>query len=73
MGGWNNMYTWRNPPHHLMGAEAELNVSFALSLGRMLPHLEINTLEIDKVSEDTYTINLVIDNSSRATRARKEK
>jgi murein tripeptide amidase MpaA len=63
LGGWNNMYTWRNPPHELMGKEAELNVGFALSLGRMLPHLDINTMEINRVSEDTYTINLVIDNT----------
>jgi hypothetical protein len=63
LGGWNNMYTWRNPPHHLMGEEAERNVAFALSLGRMLPHLEIHTLEIVKVSDNTYTLNLVVDNT----------
>jgi murein tripeptide amidase MpaA len=62
IGGWNSMYTWRNPPHHLMGEESERNVPFALALGKMLPHLEIHTLDIDKVSEDTFTINLVIDN-----------
>jgi hypothetical protein len=28
----------------------------------MLPHLVIHTLEINKVSEGTYTINLVVDN-----------
>jgi murein tripeptide amidase MpaA len=63
LGGWNDMYTWRNPPHHFMGEEAERNVSFALSLGRMLPHLEIHTLEVTKISVDSYTLNLVVDNS----------
>jgi murein tripeptide amidase MpaA len=63
LGGWNNIYTWRNPPHHLMGREAEQNVPFALSLGYMLPHLEIQTLEVKKVEDDTYTINLVVDNT----------
>ena len=62
IGGWNNMYTWRNPPHHLMGEESERNVPFALALGKMLPHLEIHTLDVEKVSEGTYTINLVVDN-----------
>jgi len=62
IGGWNNMYTWRNPPHHFMGEESERNVPFALALGKMLPHLEIHTLEVSKVSEGTYTINLVVDN-----------
>jgi murein tripeptide amidase MpaA len=63
LGGWNNMYTWRNPPHHFMGEESERNVPFALALGKMLPHLEIHTLDVNKVSEDTFTINLVVDNN----------
>jgi len=63
LGGWDNMYTWRNPPHKFMGEESERNVPFALSLGRMLPLLEIQTVAINKISNDTFTINLVIDNS----------
>jgi len=63
LGGWDNMFTWRNPPHKFMGEESERNVPFALSLGRMLPLLEIKTIEIYKISNDVYTINLVIDNS----------
>jgi hypothetical protein len=56
------MFTWLNPPHHLMGEESERNVPFALTLGKMLPHIEIQTLDVKKVSNETYTINLVIDN-----------
>lgn len=63
LGGWNNFYTWRNPPHHFMGEEAERNVPFALALGYMLPHLDIHTLKVSKVSESTFTLNLVVDNS----------
>jgi murein tripeptide amidase MpaA len=63
LGGWNNMYTWRNPPHHLMGEEADRNVPFALALGWMLPHLEIHTLDVKRIGEDMFTINLVLDNS----------
>jgi hypothetical protein len=29
----------------------------------MLPHLQIHTLDVSKVSEGTYTINLVVDNN----------
>ena len=63
IGGWDNMYTWRNPPHHLMGEESERNVPFPLALGRMLPNLEIHTLEVNQISEDTFTINMVVDNT----------
>jgi hypothetical protein len=62
IGGWNDLYTWINPPIHLMGEESERNVPFALTLGKMLPHLEIHTLDVIKVSDETYTINLVVDN-----------
>ena len=63
LGGWNNMYTWRNPPHNFMGEESERNVPFALALGYMLPHLEINTLDVEKIATNTYKLNLVIDNN----------
>ena len=63
LGGWDRFFTWRNPPHHFMGEEAERNVPFALALGNMLPHLEIHTLAVEKASEDTFTVNLVVDNS----------
>ena len=46
-----------------MDEESERNVPFALSLGRMLPKLLIHTLDVEKVSEGTYAINLVVDNS----------
>jgi murein tripeptide amidase MpaA len=62
IGGWNPMYTWRNPPHHFMGEEAERHVPFALALGRMLPQLEVHSLMVEQVSENTYAVDLVIDN-----------
>jgi len=61
-GGWNRMYTWRNPPHKFMDEEAGRNVPFALALGYMLPRLEIHTLEVKRVDDETFTLNLVVDN-----------
>ena len=63
LGGWNRMYTWRNPPHSFMGEEAGKNVPFALALGQMLPKLEIHILEVEQVTDNTYTLNLVVDNT----------
>lgn len=69
LGGWNMMYTWRNPPPAFMGAEAARNVPFALALGDMLPQIAIHTLEVKGLSEvkqngsnADYSINLVIEN-----------
>jgi murein tripeptide amidase MpaA len=63
LGGWNGMYTWRNPPPALMGAEAERNVPFALALGEMLPRLAVHTVEAAPLGQDDYRVNLVVENT----------
>lgn len=62
IGGWNAMYTWRNPPHAFMGEEAERNVPFVLSLAEMLPHLEIHTFDVSELEPGVFHINLVVEN-----------
>ena len=63
LGGWNNIYTWRNPPPDLAESEAEKHFPFMLSLGDLLPHLSIHKLEVTKLSENKYHINLVVENT----------
>ena len=63
IGGWNAMYTWRNPPHAFMGEEAERNVPFVLALAEMLPRLEIHTFEVSPLEEGVSHINLVVENA----------
>jgi murein tripeptide amidase MpaA len=63
IGGWDLMYSWINPPPGLMEKEAARNLPFVLSIGKMLPRLEIHTLEVDSLGEDSYSINLVVDNN----------
>lgn len=63
LGGWNFMYTWRNPPLDFLVPEIEKQYPFMLSLGEMLPHLNIHTLKVDKISEGKFHLNLVIENT----------
>ena len=63
LGGWNFMYTWRNPPHTHLAAEAERNTPFALALGDLLPRLTLNHLEVKPLSGDEYHLNLVVENA----------
>jgi murein tripeptide amidase MpaA len=63
LGGWDMMYSWRNPPHKFMEEEASRNFPFMLSLGDMLPHLEIHTAEVSPIGENKYYFNLVVDNT----------
>jgi murein tripeptide amidase MpaA len=63
LGGWNQMYTWSNPPISWIGKEAERNTGFALALGDLLPRLELHTLEVTPLGEDHYRILLVVENA----------
>jgi murein tripeptide amidase MpaA len=63
LGGWNQMFTWRNPPPGLIAAEVERNLPFALAMGDMLPHLDLHTLEVTPLGEGDYALNLVVENA----------
>ncbi len=63
LGGWNNMYTWRNPPLDHLEDEIKGHYPFMLSLGEMLPHLSIYDLSVDKLGTDKFHLNLVVENS----------
>jgi murein tripeptide amidase MpaA len=62
LGGWNNMYTWRNPPQAFIGAEADRQIPFMVALVDLLPHLTIYQLEATKIQDSTYRICLVVEN-----------
>lgn len=63
LGGWNTMYTWRNPPRAFMGKEAQKHIPFILTLAELLPHISLNTLKVSKLSDDTWALDLVVENS----------
>lgn len=63
LGGWNTLYSWRNPPHAYVEAEVSRHLSWVLSLCETLPKLVVHTLEVTHLGRDTYRINLVVENS----------
>lgn len=63
LGGWYNMYTWRNPPHKMMEGEAARNYPFVLALADMLPHLSIHAIEVTPLGNRDYRLNLVVENT----------
>lgn len=64
LGGWNTLYTWRNPPPAYVEAEVSRHLAWVLALSETLPHLKIHTLEVTNLGQDTYRLNLVVENSS---------
>jgi murein tripeptide amidase MpaA len=66
LGGWDAMYTWRNPPPSQLEAEVNRNLPFALALGDLLPHLAVLDLKATPLSQDqpgSYHLNLVLENT----------
>jgi murein tripeptide amidase MpaA len=63
IGGWNLMFSWRNPPPAFIGEEAARNLPYVLSLGNMLPRLSIHTLEVHPLGQDHWRVNVVVENA----------
>lgn len=63
LGGWNSLYTWRNPPPGWLGAEVERHVPYMLSLAELLPHLSIAHAEAHALADGSYKVELVVENS----------
>jgi len=63
LGGWHNLYTWRNPPHAFTEAEVSRHTKWLLAMANMLPHLSIHTLEATPLIDNTYHLNLVVENT----------
>jgi murein tripeptide amidase MpaA len=63
LGGWHQMYTWRNPPEPLLAAEVARNIPFALTVGDLLPHLQIKDLEVTDLGDERFRLVVVVENS----------
>ncbi len=63
LGGWDRLYTWRNPPHAFAEKETARHTPFLLSLADMLPHLAIHKLEAAALGDGSYHLDLVVDNT----------
>ncbi len=63
LGGWQHMYTWRNPPHHLLEKEIAPQVDFILEFASLAPHLKWRKLEVSALGEDHFQIRALIENT----------
>ena len=63
LGGWNTLYSWRNPPRVYAEAEVSRHLAWILALSETLPRLVIHTLEVTPLGKDTYRLNLVVENA----------
>ncbi|MFZ0544371.1 MAG: M14 family metallopeptidase [Candidatus Promineifilaceae bacterium] len=63
LGGWNNMYTWRNPPPHLLEKEIAPLADFVIFNCLISPKLEMHSLTAELRGDNLYYIRLVLHNT----------
>lgn len=63
LGGWDNLYTWRNPPHALLEAEIAHHADFALAFAALAPRLAWREVKLTPVGEGAYHLLAVVENT----------
>lgn len=63
IGGWDFLFTWQNPPVEYLAAESKDQIPFALALGDLLPKIAIRSLELKRLGEGTYHLDLGVENT----------
>ncbi len=63
LGGWDQMYSWNNPPVELLEKEITPHSDFAIFHLLISPKLDVHTLESKPLGADTYHVRLVLCNT----------
>jgi murein tripeptide amidase MpaA len=63
LGGWDGMYSWRNPPHSLLAAEVSPQADFAIAFIALAPRLQWREVKVTPLGDDAYHIVAVIENA----------
>ncbi|HEX8683536.1 MAG TPA: M14 family metallopeptidase [Ardenticatenaceae bacterium] len=62
IGGWDNLYTWRNPPHSLLEPEIAPQAEFAISFASLAPRLKWRDVEVTPLGDGRYHVLAVVEN-----------
>ncbi len=62
LGGWNRMFTWRNPPPSRLEAEIAAHADFAIAFAALGPRLAWRTVEATPVGDGHYRVLAVVEN-----------
>ena len=63
LGGWNNLYTWRNPPPALLEAEIAPHADFAIAFASLAPHIAWHTVELTPLGNGLHRLLVVVENT----------
>ncbi|MBA3534535.1 MAG: carboxypeptidase, partial [Ardenticatenales bacterium] len=62
IGGWNTLYTWRNPPHSVLEAEIAPQADFAIAFASLAPRLAWRAVEVMPLGNGNYHVLAVVEN-----------
>jgi hypothetical protein len=63
LGGWNQLQSWTNPPPHLLLAEVDGHVDFAVAQALAAPCVEIRHTAVTAVGDDTWQVTVGVANT----------
>jgi hypothetical protein len=63
LGGWNQLHSWANPPPHLLLAEVDGHVDFAVAQALAAPCIEIRHTAVAAVGDDTWQVSVGVANT----------
>ena len=63
LGGWNELYAFRNPPPEFLEAEISRFPEWLVWHLLISPRLELYEVEVSALGEDTYRVRLVVHNT----------
>jgi hypothetical protein len=63
LGGWNDLYSWTNPPPHLLRHEVDRHADFAVFQALASPRLEIKHTAVAALGDDNWRVQVGVANT----------
>ncbi len=63
LGGWDTLYSWRNPPPQFLEAEIKPFADWLVWHLLISPRLDLYALDVKPLGEDLYHITMVVENT----------
>jgi hypothetical protein len=63
LGGWNSLYSWINPPLHLLRDEIDGHADFAVAQALGAPCLALPHVHVEKLGDDLWRVEAGVSNT----------
>lgn len=63
LGGWHNLYSWRNPPHELLESEITPVAEFAVAFASLAPVAGFRSVAVTPLGEANFHVFATVENT----------